>query len=58
MKICRLTSGGKITIPLELRKKYNLTPGRRVKFEVTDDGIRIIPLATQQKKFTLLDEKS
>jgi AbrB family looped-hinge helix DNA binding protein len=40
----KFTTQGRITIPVEIRKKYKLTPGRRVKFEITDDGIRIIPL--------------
>lgn len=46
MKLSRVTTNGRITIPIELRKKYNLAPGRKVKFEMTDDGIRLIPLAT------------
>jgi AbrB family looped-hinge helix DNA binding protein len=40
---------GRITIPAKLRKNFSLTPGRRVKFEVTENGIRIIPLATQEE---------
>lgn len=46
MKLARVTTNGRITIPAELRKKYNLSPGRKVKFEMTDEGVRLIPLAT------------
>jgi len=49
MKFTLVTDGGKITIPSELRKKYGLTPGRKVKFETTENGIRIIPLVTAEE---------
>jgi AbrB family looped-hinge helix DNA binding protein len=49
MKISKLTTNGRITIPAPLRKKYGLTPGRRVKFETAGDGIEIIPLATPEE---------
>jgi len=49
MKFARLTTNGRVTIPAPLRKKYALTPGRKVKFETTTDGIRVIPLATPQE---------
>lgn len=49
IKICKVTSGGRITIPAELRKKFGLTPGREVKFAENDDGIRIIPLVTKKE---------
>ena len=32
MKISKVTSGGRVTIPVELRKKYKLKPGTRVNF--------------------------
>lgn len=46
MKLAKLTTNGRVTIPAQLRKKYNLTPGKRVKFETTGDEIKIIPLTT------------
>ena len=46
MKFSKLTTNGRVTIPAPLRKKYGLTPGRRVKLEIAEDGVRIIPLAT------------
>jgi len=49
MKIYKLTINGLITIPARLRKKYGLTPGRKVKFEPIEDGIKIIPLATPEE---------
>ena len=49
MKLAKVTTNGRVTIPAELREKYNLNPGRRVKFEVAEDGIRIIPLVTPQE---------
>ena len=49
MKLSKVTSNGRITIPAELREKYKLTPGRRMKFEAAEDGIRIIPLATPEE---------
>jgi AbrB family looped-hinge helix DNA binding protein len=49
MKLSKVTSNGRITIPAELREQYGLTTDRRVKFETTEDGIRIIPLATPEE---------
>ena len=49
MKILKLTTNGRVTIPAKLRKKYNLTSGRRVSFELEQDGIIIIPLATPEE---------
>lgn len=46
MKISRLTTNGRISIPVKLRKKYGLYPGRSVKFEFVNDRLLIIPLAT------------
>jgi AbrB family looped-hinge helix DNA binding protein len=49
MKFSKLTTNGRITIPAELRKKYGLTPGRRVRFFEDKDGIKIIPLFTAEE---------
>lgn len=49
MKISKLTTNGTITLPAKLRKEYELTPGKRVKFELEQDGIKIIPLATAEE---------
>jgi AbrB family looped-hinge helix DNA binding protein len=49
MKFVKLTTNGRVTIPVSLRKKYGLTPGSKVKFEPIEEGIRIIPLATPEE---------
>jgi AbrB family looped-hinge helix DNA binding protein len=40
---------GRVTIPAELRKKYNIHPGTKVKFVEEKDGVRIIPLSTPEE---------
>ena len=49
MKITRIASDGRITVPVSLRKKYRLSPGRHVRLEIDKDGIRIIPLFTPEE---------
>ncbi|HMN26274.1 MAG TPA: AbrB/MazE/SpoVT family DNA-binding domain-containing protein [Ignavibacteriaceae bacterium] len=49
MKIAKLTANGRVTIPAKLRTKFNLAPGKRVKFEVEQDAIKIIPIATPKE---------
>jgi AbrB family looped-hinge helix DNA binding protein len=49
MKFTRLTTNGRVTLPAELRKKYGLTAGRKVKFVLAEDGIRIIPLGVKEE---------
>jgi AbrB family looped-hinge helix DNA binding protein len=49
MKLLRVTSNGRVTIPAELRKKYKLNLGRKLRFELAQDGIRIIPLITPEE---------
>lgn len=49
MKLAKVTTGGRLTIPAELREKYKLLPGRKVGFEIEEDGIRIIPLFTKKE---------
>ncbi len=49
MKTIKTIKNGRVTIPAKLREKYNLTPGRKVKFEITEDAIKIIPLVTPEK---------
>ncbi len=34
----RVTAGGRITIPKQVRESLNLRPGDRVRFEIEDDG--------------------
>lgn len=49
MQIVKVTINGRITLPAEIRKKYGLYSGRKVKFELEEDGIRIIPLFTKDE---------
>jgi AbrB family looped-hinge helix DNA binding protein len=49
MKTVKVTTNGRVTIPALLRKKYGLYPGRKVKFELAEDGIRLIPLVTLEE---------
>jgi bifunctional DNA-binding transcriptional regulator/antitoxin component of YhaV-PrlF toxin-antitoxin module len=49
MKLSKVTSGGKVTIPVELRKKYKFTPGRRVRLDTDEEGIIITPLVTPKE---------
>ena len=44
MLYAKVTNTGKITIPAELRKKYKLTPSRKVKFVIEEEGIKLFPL--------------
>ncbi|MEJ5262339.1 MAG: AbrB/MazE/SpoVT family DNA-binding domain-containing protein [Ignavibacterium sp.] len=49
MKIVKVTSNRRITLPAELRTKYGLYAGRKVKFEMFVDGFKIIPLVTKEE---------
>ncbi len=49
MKLYKVSTKGRITLPAELRKKYKLTPGKRVRFIEEKDGLRMIPLATPEE---------
>lgn len=39
-----ITEKGTVTIPAEVRKKYKLRKGSRVKFIETDEGILLVPV--------------
>jgi len=49
MKLLRVTSNGRVTIPVSLREMYGFHPERKVGFELDEDGIRIIPLVTKEE---------
>lgn len=40
-------TNGRVTIPAELRKKYNLNPGTRVNLVADKEGIKIIPVTNK-----------
>ncbi len=48
MKLLKVTTNGRVTIPAPLRKKYGLTSGRKVKFEEEEESIKIIPLISPE----------
>lgn len=49
MKVVKVTTKRKVTVPAELRKKHNLIPGKLAKFETTEDGIRMFSLVTSEE---------
>ena len=49
MILAKVTTKGRVTVPASLRKKYKLTPGRKVKFETVDEGILLTPLVTAEE---------
>ncbi|MGC8848954.1 MAG: AbrB/MazE/SpoVT family DNA-binding domain-containing protein [Candidatus Bathyarchaeia archaeon] len=46
-----ITEKGTVTIPAEIRRKYKLTKGSRVKFIETGEGILLVPVIPLQDLF-------
>lgn len=46
-----ITEKGTVTIPAEIRRKYNLRKGSRVEFVETDEGILIIPVVPLEELY-------
>ena len=46
----RVTTKGQVTIPLEIRKKLNITPATEVDFVVGEDGRVYIVKSSKQPK--------
>lgn len=44
----RVTSKGQITIPVAIRRRYQLEPGSEVDFVAEDRGARIVPVARRK----------
>jgi antitoxin PrlF len=44
MKVSQLTVKGQVTLPKELRERFNLKPGSRVAFKEEADGIKVHPV--------------
>ena len=44
MKPYKVTTKGRVTIPIELRKKFNIKSSTKLKIEDAGDGIKITPL--------------
>ena len=43
----KVTKKGQVTIPSELRKEYNLQPGKKVSFVPVKEGVLIKPMTHQ-----------
>lgn len=46
----KVTTGGRITIPAELRRKHGITAPIKILIEELKDGIKIYPLNKKTKK--------
>jgi len=46
-----VTRLGTVSIPIPLRRKYNITKGSKVRFVETDEGIQLIPLISLKSLF-------
>ncbi|MBO3832615.1 MAG: AbrB/MazE/SpoVT family DNA-binding domain-containing protein [Candidatus Brockarchaeota archaeon] len=46
-----ITEKGTVTIPAEIRKKYKLKKGSRVKFIETGEGILLVPVIPLEELF-------
>ncbi|MCR6691915.1 MAG: AbrB/MazE/SpoVT family DNA-binding domain-containing protein [archaeon YNP-LCB-003-016] len=49
--IYTITGKGTVTIPAEIRRKYGLKKGSRVKFIETDGGILLVPIIPLEDLF-------
>ncbi len=50
MNIRKILSGGRVTIPAELRKKYDIKAGTKIFFKVEKDGIVLYPVTSKTIK--------
>ncbi len=46
-----VTRLGTVTIPIPIRRKYNISKGSKVKFVETEEGIQLIPLTSVRDLF-------
>ena len=44
MQSTTITTKGQVTIPVAIRKQFNLEPGERVRFSIEDEKIVLCPL--------------
>jgi len=40
-----ITSKGQVTIPIDIRDKFDFVPGKKIKFQVKDNDVIIKPVA-------------
>lgn len=52
-----ITEKGTVTIPAEVRSKYDLKKGSKVKFVETDEGVLIVPIVPIEELFGVDSDK-
>jgi bifunctional DNA-binding transcriptional regulator/antitoxin component of YhaV-PrlF toxin-antitoxin module len=52
-----VTRLGTVSIPVPLRRKYNITKGSKIKFVDSSDGIRLVPLVSLKNLFSAYKER-
>jgi len=59
MKISKLTTKGRLTIPADIRRRLDIKPGTRILFSDENNEIKIIPITnkTIQNKMGSLEMK-
>ena len=50
LEIMKINAEGQITIPIQIREQFGLTPGANVEAEVSKDGILIKPMPTHREQ--------
>lgn len=53
-----VTRLGTVSIPIPLRRKYNIAKGSKIKFVDTNDGIKLIPLVSLRTLFGMKRESA
>ena len=54
-KTSLVTRKGQVTIPIALRRELGIREGDRVEFVRQEDGIRVIPVVSEEDRFAELD---
>ena len=52
-----VTEKGTVTIPVEIRKKYKLNPGSKVRFIDTEHGALLVPTPTMEELRGILSKE-
>lgn len=56
MEVSEISDNGQISIPLELRKKYNLNTGDTIILKEREDGLLIVPQTRLSKLMGIYPE--
>jgi len=48
--IAKLTTRGRVTIPVALRRKFNIQPGQKMAFYMDEDGFRMKKVRSTKSK--------